>query len=105
MKYKWKQIAQDLSLFGQVHLQFKGCPIYFIIFFYIYKKHPAFNVNSFDPFQMQNSVASDLGLLCLPKTFNETLGSNRLTHCSRETCKRVIGKQCRPRSDATECDF
>ena len=25
-----------------------------------------------------------------------------LTHCSRETRKRVIGKQCRPRSDATE---
>ena len=27
----------------------------------------------------------------------------RLTHCSRETRKRVIGKQCRPRSDAAEC--
>ena len=26
-----------------------------------------------------------------------------LTHCSRETRKRVIGKQCRPRSDAAEC--
>ena len=26
-----------------------------------------------------------------------------LTHCSLETSKRVIGKQCRPRSDATEC--
>ena len=26
-----------------------------------------------------------------------------LTHCSHETRKRVIGKQCRPRSDATEC--
>ena len=25
-----------------------------------------------------------------------------LTHCSRETSKRVIGKQCRPRSDAAE---
>ena len=25
-----------------------------------------------------------------------------LTHCSRETRKRVIGKQCRPRSDAAE---
>ena len=23
-----------------------------------------------------------------------------LTHCSRETCKRIIGKQCRPRSDS-----
>ena len=28
-----------------------------------------------------------------------------LTHCSRETRKRVIGKQCRPRSDATECSI
>ena len=27
---------------------------------------------------------------------------NSLTHCSRETSKRVIGKQCRPRSDAAE---
>ena len=26
-----------------------------------------------------------------------------LTHCSRETRKRVNGKQCRPRSDAAEC--
>ena len=26
-----------------------------------------------------------------------------LTHCSRETHKRVIGKQCRPSSDAAEC--
>ena len=26
-----------------------------------------------------------------------------LTHCSQETRKRVIGKQCRPRSDAAEC--
>ena len=26
-----------------------------------------------------------------------------LTHCSWETHKRVIGKQCRPRSDAAEC--
>ena len=25
-----------------------------------------------------------------------------LTHCSRETPKRVTGKQCRPRSDAAE---
>ena len=25
-----------------------------------------------------------------------------LTHCSRETRKRVIGKQCRPRSDAAK---
>ena len=25
-----------------------------------------------------------------------------LTHCSRETRKRVLGKQCRPRSDAAE---
>ena len=25
-----------------------------------------------------------------------------LTHCSRETRKRVIGKQCTPRSDAAE---
>ena len=28
--------------------------------------------------------------------------STILTHCSRETCKSVIGKQCRPRSDAAE---
>ena len=26
-----------------------------------------------------------------------------LTHCSLETHKRVIGKQCRPRSDTAEC--
>ena len=25
-----------------------------------------------------------------------------LTYCSRETCKRVVGKQCRPRSEAAE---
>ena len=29
--------------------------------------------------------------------------ADTLTHCSRETCKRVTGKQCRPRSEATEC--
>ena len=27
---------------------------------------------------------------------------NYLTHCSLETPKKVIGKQCRPRSDATK---
>ena len=26
------------------------------------------------------------------------------THCKQETRKRVIGKQCRPRSNAAECD-
>ena len=26
-----------------------------------------------------------------------------ITHCSRETRKRVLGKQCRPRSDGAEC--
>ena len=29
-------------------------------------------------------------------------GMQAITHCSRETRKRVIGKQCRPRSDAAE---
>ena len=27
-----------------------------------------------------------------------------LTHCSLETPKEIFGKQCRPRSDAAECD-
>ena len=31
------------------------------------------------------------------------LGIVTLTYCSRDTRKRVLGKQCRPRSDATEC--
>ena len=31
--------------------------------------------------------------------------ANQLTHCSLETPKRVIGKQCRPWSDATECSI
>ena len=37
--------------------------------------------------------------------FTERSGSCRyyLTHLSLGTPKRVIGKQCRPRSDATEC--
>ena len=39
-------------------------------------------------------AASDFGLLFVIYP---------LTHCSRETRKRVIGKQCRPRSDAAEC--
>ena len=30
--------------------------------------------------------------------------SSELTLCSQETCKRVISKQCRPRSDAAECE-
>ena len=32
------------------------------------------------------------------------LWSPALINCSLETPKRVIGKQCRPRSDATECN-
>ena len=35
-----------------------------------------------------------------PEEIVKTLIS--LTHCSREAHKRVIGKQCRPRSDAAE---
>ena len=33
------------------------------------------------------------------------MNSPLLTHCCRETSKNVIGKQCRPRSDAAECDI
>ena len=35
---------------------------------------------------------------------NETCATfaSKITHCSRENRKRVIGKQCRPRSDAAE---
>ena len=37
-----------------------------------------------------------------PKTTDIFLIS-LLTHCSWDTHKRIIGKQCRPRSDAAEC--
>ena len=51
--------------------------------------------NSGDPDQMPCSAASDLGLHCLPIPH---LGISRL-----HWVKKVIGKKCRPRSDATEC--
>ena len=34
---------------------------------------------------------------------SENIWTRALALCSLETPKRVIGKQCRPRSDATEC--
>ena len=71
---------------------------------------PVFDANRIDPDQMPQNLVSDLGPLC-KCSFNGMagmLGINGLkshfglTHCSRETRKRVIGKQCTPRSDATE---
>ena len=40
------------------------------------------------------TYCEDLGGACM------STSENLLTHCSLETPKRVIGKQCRPRSDA-----
>ena len=37
--------------------------------------------------------------------FIQIVCGGNVTHCSRKTRKRVIGKQCRPRSDAAECGF
>ena len=44
-------------------------------------------------------------LVKLPDKYISKVFSQRLilTHCSLETSKRVIGKQCKPKSDATEC--
>ena len=47
------------------------------------------------------SILKDFGELRLVLT--NKIGPLNLTHCSQETCKRVIGKQCRSRSDAAEC--
>ena len=55
-----------------------------------------------DPDQTPHSAASDLDLHCLPVTL---LRVSRLQWINLETPKRVIGKQCRPRSDAAECDI
>ena len=41
--------------------------------------------------------------VCLFVLFSRWCGGAVLTHCSWETPKRLIGKQCRPRSDAAEC--
>ena len=45
----------------------------------------------FDYIRCAGNLKNRYGCLGLP-----------LTHCSWETSKRVIGKQCRPRSDAAE---
>ena len=52
------------SLFGLFHFRYKGVWLVFnnIIFIEI----PVFNANSVDPDQTPRSVASDLGLHCLP---------------------------------------
>ena len=53
-------------------------------------------------FQFCRSTQNATRFLC--SIFNElTINiAEELTHCSRETRKRVLGKQCRPRSDAAE---
>ena len=57
--------------------------------------------------QTSHSAGSELDVHCLlrpvcPNTLNHYGNNflNELTHFSQETPKRVIGKQCRPRSDA-----
>ena len=37
------------------------------------------------------------------KVLSAVVVISALTHCSLQTPKRVIGKQCRPISDAAEC--
>ena len=39
----------------------------------------------------------------ISKRISQNIVKFPLTYCSRETRKRVIGKQCRPRSDTAEC--
>ena len=54
-------------------LQYKECLVsfsydtmFFLLFFFFFSDIPVFNVYSVDPDQMPQSVASDLGLHCLP---------------------------------------
>ena len=51
------------------------------------REHRPFNIWSF------------YNLVCASPVSHCKVFSNSLTHCSLETPKRVIGKECRPRSD------
>ena len=57
------------QLFGQVHFQYYGCLIVIIIIINIIEI-PVFIANSEDPDQTPLSVASDLGIYCLPMSFS-----------------------------------
>ena len=48
---------------------------------------------------------SDLQVKVIDLETNIRLSLNLFTHFILETPKRVFGKQCRPRSDATECSI
>ena len=57
------------SVFGQVHLQFKGYLVYLLLFYLLLQcfiEISVFNSNRVDPDQLLHSVASDPGLHCLP---------------------------------------
>ena len=58
-------------------------------------------------YRFKNSLKEQISQPCqCPKSLSPIFHANfcwLLTHCSRETRKTVIGKQCRPRSDAAEC--
>ena len=55
------------QLFGTVHFQLKECVVSFYdLPVYHFIEIPEFNANSVDPDQIMCSMASDLGLHCLP---------------------------------------
>ena len=61
---EWSLLPQ---LSGLVYFQFKGCLVCFLVLSFI-TEIPVLNANSVDPDRTPRSVASDLGLHCLPKS-------------------------------------
>ena len=53
------------KIFGQVHFLYKWCLLSFY-YYHVFIENSELNANSADPDQTPHSVASDLGLHCLP---------------------------------------
>ena len=61
-------VDSSISLFGQVHFQIKWCLVCFLVLSLIIEI-VVLTANNVDPDRTPRSVASDLGLHCLPMSF------------------------------------
>ena len=68
----------------------------------VYSKRKEFTSNGSKFFLYRIDLFSEGRQKSLTELSHLTVNPFPFTHCSRETHKRVIGKQCRPRSDAAE---
>ena len=77
---------------------------FFLTFFFlsIFQHFHIYNIQT-DRSEQECRPRSDAASESTLFVAHPVIFGHMITHCSLETAKRVIGKQCRPRSDASEC--